>query len=195
MECPKIVQINLHNRLPPFSSAKDVILTVLGILTTKGNTGMVVEYGGDGLAGLSVPERATITNMGAELGVTTSIFPSDRVTLEFLKAQGRAQVWREILPDAGAQYARVIDIDLATVAPLVAKPHSPDNVCPVKDINGLAVDQVTIGSCTNSSYVDLMRVAALLTGRRVHPRVSLVIAPGSRQVFRMLAETARSLPW
>ena len=188
MECPKIVRIVLHNRLPPFSSAKDVILTVLGILTTKGNTGMVVEYGGDGLAGLSVPERATITNMGAELGVTTSIFPSDRVTLEFLKAQGRAQVWREILPDAGAQYARVIDIDLATVVPLVAKPHSPDNVCPVKDINGLAVDQVTIGSCTNSSYVDLMRVAALLTGRRVHPRVSLVIAPGSRQVFRMLAE-------
>ncbi|MFH1476017.1 MAG: aconitate hydratase [Verrucomicrobiota bacterium] len=188
MECPKIIRINLHNRLPPFSSAKDVILTVLGILTTKGNTGVVVEYGGDGLAGLSVPERATITNMGAELGVTTSVFPSDRVTLAFLKAQGRAQVWREILPDEGAQYTRVIDIDLATVAPMVAKPHSPDNVCPVKDINGLAVDQVTIGSCTNSSYTDLMRVANLLTGRRVHPRVSLVIAPGSRQVFRMLAE-------
>jgi len=188
MECPKIVRINLHNRLPPFSSAKDIILTVLGILTTKGNTGTVVEYGGDGLAGLSVPERATITNMGAELGVTTSIFPSDRVTLEFLKAQGRAQAWREILPDAGAQYARVIDLDLAGVAPMVAKPHSPDNVCPVKDIQGLAVDQVTIGSCTNSSYTDLMRVADLLTGRRVHPRVSLVIAPGSRQVFRMLAE-------
>ncbi|MCX6993134.1 MAG: aconitate hydratase [Kiritimatiellaeota bacterium] len=188
LECPKIVRINLHNRLPPFSSAKDVILTVLGILTTKGNTGTVVEYGGDGLAGLSVPERATITNMGAELGVTTSVFPSDRVTLAFLKAQGRAQVWREILPDAGAQYSRVIDIDLAMVVPMVAKPHSPDNVCPVKDINGLAVDQVTIGSCTNSSYTDLMRVAHLLTGRRVHPRVSLVIAPGSRQVFRMLAE-------
>ena len=188
LECPRIVRINLHNRLPPFSSAKDVILTVLGILTTKGNTGTVVEYGGDGLAGLSVPERATITNMGAELGVTTSIFPSDQATLAFLKAQGRAQVWREILPDAGAQYARVIDIDLATVAPMVARPHSPDNVCPVKNIAGLAVDQVTIGSCTNSSYTDLMRVANLLTGRRVHPRVSLVIAPGSRQVFRMLAE-------
>ncbi|MDP2989110.1 MAG: aconitate hydratase [Kiritimatiellota bacterium] len=188
MECPKIVRINLHNRLPPFSSAKDVILTVLGILTTKGNTGTVVEYGGDGLAGLSVPERATITNMGAELGVTTSVFPSDQVTLAFLKAQGRTQVWREILPDADAQYARVIDIDLATVVPMVAKPHSPDNVCPVKDIDGLAVDQVTIGSCTNASYTDLMRVANLLTGRRVHPRVSLVIAPGSRQVFRMLAE-------
>ncbi len=187
MECPKIVRVNLHNRLPPFSSAKDVILTVLGILTTKGNTGTVVEYGGDGLAGLSVPERATITNMGAELGVTTSVFPSDQVTLAFLKAQGRASVWRELLPDAGAQYARVIDIDLATVAPMVAKPHSPDNVCPVKDIAGLAVDQVTIGSCTNSSYTDLMRVANLLTGRRVHPRVSLVIAPGSRQVFSMLA--------
>lgn len=188
MECPKIVRINLHNRLPPFSSAKDVILTVLGILTTKGNTGTVVEYGGDGLASLSVPERATITNMGAELGVTTSVFPSDKVTLAFLKAQGRAQAWREILPDEGAQYARVIDIDLATVTPMVAKPHSPDNVCPVKAINGLAVDQVTIGSCTNSSYTDLMRVANLLTGRRVHPRVSLVIAPGSRQVFRMLSE-------
>jgi len=188
MECPKIVRINLHNRLAPFSSAKDVILTVLGILTTKGNTGTVVEYGGDGLAGLSVPERATITNMGAELGVTTSIFPSDRMTQKFLKAQGRAQVWREILPDPGAHYARVIDIDLAAVAPMVAKPHSPDNVCPVKDVSGLAVDQVTIGSCTNSSYTDLMRVAALLTGRRVHARVSLVIAPGSRQVFRMLAE-------
>jgi len=188
IECPKIIRINLHNHLPDFSSAKDVILTVLGILTTKGNTGTVVEYGGDGLAGLSVPERATITNMGAELGVTTSIFPSDRVTREFLKAQGRAQVWREILADDGAQYARVIDIDLATVVPMVAKPHSPDNVCPVKDIDGLVVDQVTIGSCTNSSYTDLMRVAQLLTGRRVHPRVSLVIAPGSKQVFRMLAE-------
>lgn len=188
MECPKIIRINLYNRLPSFSSAKDVILTVLGMLTTKGNTGMGIEYGGDGLVGLSVPERATITNMGAELGVTTSIFPSDRVTLEFLKAQGRAQVWQEILPDADAQYARVIDIDLATVVPMVAKPHNPDNVCPVKDIDGLAVDQVTIGSCTNSSYTDLMRVTALLTGRRIHPRVSLVIAPGSRQVFRMLAE-------
>lgn len=188
MECPKIIRVNLHNRLSPFCSAKDVILTVLGILTTKGNTGTIVEYGGDGLAGLSVPERATIANMGAELGVTTSVFPSDRVTLAFLKAQKRAQVWREILPDTGAQYARVIDVDLATVVPMVAKPHSPDNVCPVKDINGLAINQVTIGSCTNSAYTDLMRVAKLLTGRRVHAHVSLVIAPGSRQVFRMLAE-------
>lgn len=188
IECPKIVRIVLHNRLPPFSSAKDVILSVLGILSTKGNTGTVIEYAGDGLAGLSVPERATITNMGAELGVTTSIFPSDGVTQAFLKAQGRAEVWREIVADEGAHYERVIDLDLAKIAPMVAKPHSPDNIAPVKDIEGLVVDQVAIGSCTNSSYTDLMRVAALLTGRRVHPRVSLVISPGSRQVFRMLAE-------
>ncbi|MBI2440785.1 MAG: aconitate hydratase [Lentisphaerae bacterium] len=189
VECPRIVRINLHNRLQPFCSAKDVILTILGMLTTKGNTGTLLEYGGEGLVSLSVPERATIANMGAELGVTTSIFPSDQVTREFLKAQKRVQVWQEIAADPGARYARIIDLDLAKIVPMVAKPWSPDNVCPVKAIAGLAVDQVAIGSCTNSSYAELMRVAALLAARRVHPRVSLVIGPGSRQVLQMLAES------
>lgn len=187
MECPRIIRINLHNRLKPFSSAKDVILTLLAMLTTKGNSGTLLEYGGEGLSSLSVPERATIANMGAELGVTTSIFPSDQVTREFLKAQGRARAWQEIQADEGARYDRVIDLDLAAIAPMVARPHSPDNVCTVKEIEGLAVDQVAIGSCTNSSYTDLMRVAALLTGKRVHPGVSLVIAPASRQVLRMVS--------
>lgn len=187
-ECPRVIRINLHGQLPPWSSAKDVILKVLQMLTTKGHTGTVIEYGGDGLAGLSVPERATITNMGAELGVTTSVFPSDQVTKAFLSAQGRPQLWHELHADQGARYAKTLDLDLVEIPPLVARPHSPDNVCAVKEIADLKVDQVIIGSCTNSSYKDLMIVAGILKGRRVHPYVSLVISPASRQVFKMLAD-------
>lgn len=189
LECPKIVRIDLKGALKEWSSAKDVILTILQKLTTKGNTGAVIEYGGEGVASLSVQERATITNMGAELGVTSSIFPSAAVTRNFLKAQGREQCWQEILPDAGARYDRTINIDLDTIRPMAAKPDSPDNVVPVKEIAGTKVDQVAIGSCTNASYQDLMKVAAILKGRKAHPEVSLVIAPASRQVFAMLAES------
>lgn len=188
VDCPQIIRINLRGVLPAWSSAKDIILAVLQKLSTKGNTGCLVEYGGDGIAGLSVPDRATIANMGAELGVTTSLFPSDDVTRVFLAAQGRAEAWREILPDANAAYSKTLDFDLAQIMPMVAQPHSPDNVCAVKEIAGLPVDQVTIGSCTNSSFKDLMRVAAILKGHKVHPRVSLVLAPGSKQVLRMLAD-------
>ncbi|WP_338825830.1 3-isopropylmalate dehydratase large subunit [Moorella thermoacetica] len=185
---PAVVRVNLHGRLAPWVSAKDIILEVLRRLSVKGGVGKVIEYGGDGVATLSVPERATITNMGAELGATTSIFPSDAVTRAFLTAQGRAGDWVELLPDADATYEQVIDIDLAALEPLVARPHMPDNVAPVREVGPIKVNQVAIGSCTNSSYTDLMRVAAILRGKRVHPDVSLVIAPGSRQVFRMLAK-------
>lgn len=187
LACPKIVRIDLKGALREWSSAKDIILTILQKLTTKGNTGVVIEYGGEGVASLSIQERATITNMGAELGVTSSIFPSDAVTRNFLKAQGREQCWQEILPDAGARYDRTINIDLDSIRPMVAKPDSPDNVVSVKEIAGTKVDQVAIGSCTNASYQDLMKVAAILKGRRTHPDVSLVISPASRQVFSMLA--------
>jgi len=188
LECPRIVRINLQGALKKWSSAKDVILTILQQLTTKGNTGTVIEYAGEGIASLSVQERATVTNMGAELGVTTSIFPSDSVTRAFLKAQGREQCWREILPDAGAHYERTIDIDLDAIRPMAAKPDSPDNVVTVREVAGTKVDQVAIGSCTNASYQDLMKVAAILKGRKTHPDVSLVIAPASRQAFAMLAD-------
>lgn len=187
LECPKIVRINLNGRLKEWSSAKDVILTILQKLTTKGNTGTIIEYGGEGVSSLSVQERATITNMGAELGVTTSIFPGDAVTRGFLKAQIRENCWQEILPDNKAHYERVIEIDLGKIRPMAAKPDSPDNVVPVKEIAGTKVDQVAIGSCTNASYQDLMKVAEILRGKRTHPDVSLVIAPASRQVFTMLA--------
>jgi len=185
--CPKIVNIQLRGALPEFSSAKDVILTILQKLTTKGNTGTVVEYGGEGVATLSAQERATITNMGAELGVTASVFPSDAVTRAFLKAQGRENCWQEILPENGAHYDRVLEIDLAKIKPMVARPDSPDNVVPVAEISGLKVNQVAIGSCTNAAFEDLMKVAAILNGHKTHPNVSLVIAPASRQVFSMLA--------
>ncbi|MDD5482574.1 MAG: aconitate hydratase [Kiritimatiellae bacterium] len=188
LECPKIIRVDLRGALRPWSSAKDIILEVLRRLTTKGNTGALIEYGGDGVASLSVQERATITNMGAELGVTTSVFPSDAVTRAFLKAQGREECWREILPDAGAQYDHAIELDLASIHPLAAKPDSPDNVVPVAEIAGIKVDQVAIGSCTNASCQDLMKVAAVLKGRKAHPDVSLVIAPASRQTFSLLAK-------
>lgn len=185
---PEVIRINLHGRLSPWVSAKDVILEVLRILTVKGGVGKIIEYGGEGVKTLSVPERATIANMGAELGATTSIFPSDEVTLAFLKAQGREKDWVELLPDPDARYSRIIDIDLSALEPLVARPHMPDNVAKVREVGPIKVDQVAIGSCTNSSYVDLMRVAAILKGKRVHPEVSLVISPGSRQVFYLLAK-------
>jgi len=187
LECPRIIRINLEGGLKEWSSAKDVILAILQQLTTKGNTGTIIEYSGPGVASLSVQERATMTNMGAELGVTTSVFPSDAVTREFLKEQGRENCWREISPEAGARYDRTIDIDLETIRPMAAKPDSPDNVVPVREIAGTKVDQVAIGSCTNASFQDLMKVAAILKGRKTHPDVSLVIAPASRQVFSMLA--------
>lgn len=184
---PQVVNIRLTGKLRPFVAAKDVILEVLRLLTVKGGVGKVIEYTGDGIQYLTVPERATITNMGAELGATTSIFPSDNVTKEFLKAQGREEVWTELLPDPDAKYDQVIEIDLSKLEPLTARPHSPDNVVEVADVQNIKVDQVAIGSCTNSSYQDLMKVAQILKGKTVHPDVSLVISPGSKQVLNMLA--------
>lgn len=184
---PKMVRINLTGKLRPWVSAKDIILEVLRIMSVKGGVGKIIEYGGEGVKTLTVPERATITNMGAELGATTSIFPSDEITREFMKAQGREEDWVELMPDADAVYDEVIDIDLSTLAPMAACPHSPDNVKTIKEIGPQKIDQVCIGSCTNSSYLDLMRVAHILKGKTVHPDVSLAIAPGSKQVYNMLA--------
>ena len=188
MMMPKVCRVTLKGRLKPWVSAKDVILEVLRIMTVKGGVGKVIEYAGDGIASLTVPERATITNMGAELGATTSIFPSDEVTRAFLKAQGREDDWVELLPDADAEYDEEITIDLGSLEPLTAKPHSPDNVEAVSSIGAIKVDQVAIGSCTNSSYMDMIKVAKILKGKTVHPDVSLVIAPGSKQVLTMLAK-------
>jgi len=188
LSMPKICKVNLKGSLKPWVSAKDVILELLRLLTVKGGVGKIIEYGGEGVKTLSVPERATITNMGAELGATASIFPSDEITRQFLKAQGREQDWVELCADADAVYDEVIDIDLSSLEPLAAMPHSPDNVAKVKDIGKIKVDQVAIGSCTNSSYTDMMKVAAILKGKTVHPDVSLVIAPGSKQVLNMLAQ-------
>ncbi len=184
---PKVVKIELTGKLNKMVAAKDVILEVLRKLTVKGGVGKVFEYAGEGVKTLSVPERATITNMGAELGATTSIFPSDERTLEFFKAQGREEDWIEFKPDADAVYDEVVEINLSELEPLTAKPHSPDNVSKVKDVEKIKVDQVFIGSCTNSSYEDLMKVAKILKGNKVHPDVSLVIGPGSRQVMEMIA--------
>ena len=188
MMMPKVCRVTLKGRLKPWVSAKDVILEVLRIMTVKGGVGKVIEYAGDGIASLTVPERATITNMGAELGATTSIFPSDEVTRAFLKAQGREDDWVELLPDADAEYDEEITIDLGSLEPLAAKPHSPDNVEAVSSIGAIKVDQVAIGSCTNSSYMDMIKEAKILKGKTVHPDVSLVIAPGSKQVLTMLAK-------
>lgn len=185
---PKVCRVVLKGSLKPWVAAKDIILEVLRKLTVKGGVGKVIEYAGEGVKSLTVPERATITNMGAELGATTSIFPSDEVTKEFLKAQGREKDWIELLPDVDAQYDEQIEIDLGSLEPLAAKPHSPDNVEEVKTIGKIRVDQVAIGSCTNSSFMDMMKVAQILKGKSVHPDVSLVIAPGSKQVLAMLAQ-------
>jgi aconitate hydratase len=185
--CPRIIKINLTGKLPPWTSAKDIILKVLEILTTKGNVGLILEYGGEGTAALSAPERATIANMGAECGVTTSVFPSDEMTRIFLLAQGRHNDWQKISADPDAEYDRIVDIDLSHLVPLTAKPHSPDNISPVRDVGGIKVNQVCIGSCTNSSYKDMVTVARILKGKVVHPEVSFIIAPGSRQVLENLA--------
>ncbi|MCH5201285.1 MAG: aconitate hydratase [Oscillospiraceae bacterium] len=185
---PEVVKINLSGKLNDWVSAKDVILKVLQTLSVKGGVGKVMEYAGEGVKTLSVPERATITNMGAELGATTSIFPSDEVTREFLKAQGREEDWVELKADDDAVYDAVVEINLSELVPLAACPHSPDNVKSVEEIGKIKIDQVCIGSCTNSSLQDLLKVAHILKGKTVHPDVSLAIAPGSKQVYNMMAQ-------
>ena len=185
---PKIIHINLVGKLPDYVGAKDIILEVLRILGVKGGVGAIVEYGGEGIKTLSVPQRATITNMGAELGATSSIFPSDELTLEFLKAEGREDVYTPLYPDADAVYDEEYTINLSSLSPLAACPHSPDNVAPVSKLSGMKINQVCIGSCTNSSMLDMLTVAAMLKGKTVHPDVSLSISPGSKQVYTMLAE-------
>ena len=188
MMMPKVCRVTLKGKLRPWVSAKDIILEALRIMSVKGGVGKIIEYAGDGIKTLTVPERATITNMGAELGATTSIFPSDEVTRAFLEAQGRENNWVELLPDSDAEYDEEITIDLDSLEPLAAKPHSPDNVEKVSAIGPIKVDQVAIGSCTNSSYMDMIKVAKILKGKTVNPNVSLVIAPGSKQVLTMLAK-------
>lgn len=185
---PKVVKVNLIGKLRDWVSAKDIILELLRRLTVKGGVGKVFEYCGDGVKTLSVPQRATITNMGAELGATTSLFPSDDVTYEFLKAQGREKDFIELKADEDAVYDEEVTIDLSELEPLVACPHSPDNVVSAASLKDIKVDQVCIGSCTNSSYADMMRVAKILEGKTVNEKVSLVIAPGSKQVLNMLAK-------
>jgi aconitate hydratase len=180
---PKVVGVILTSRLSPWVSAKDIILEILRRLTVKGGVGKIFEYAGDGVATLSVPERATITNMGAELGATTSIFPSDEITRAFLASQGRESVWRPLAADDGAQYDEIVEVDLSKIEPLAACPHSPDKVVPVRELAGKKVDQVLVGSCTNSSLKDLMMTARVLRGKTVHTDTSLAIAPGSRQVL------------
>ena len=185
---PKLFKVNLSGKLQPYVTAKDVSLEILRILSVKGGVGAIIEWGGEGVSTLSVPERATITNMGAELGATTSIFPSDEVTRTFLEAQGRGADYLPLSSDPDAQYDKIIDINLSALEPLIACPHSPDNVVPVREIAGTKVDQVCIGSCTNSSLLDMLKVAAILKGKQISPEVSLSISPGSKQVLRMLSE-------
>lgn len=186
--CPKVIKINLTGKLKPWVSAKDVILKVLEIFTTKGNVNTVFEYGGRGVATLTVPERATITNMGAECGVTTSIFPSDKMTRLFLRSQKRERDFLQLEADKNAKYDKVVNIDLSKIEPLTAKPHSPDNISTVRKMKKIAVSQVCLGSCTNSSYKDLVTVAKILKGKTVHPDVSFILAPGSKQVLEELAD-------
>ncbi len=185
---PKIIHIILTGKLPDFVGAKDVILEVLRRLDVKGGVGAIIEYGGDGAKTLSVPQRATITNMGAELGATSSLFPSDEVTRKFLSAQDREKDFVPLFPDDDAQYDAEYTIDLSSLVPLAACPHSPGNVKPVSELEGMKIDQVCIGSCTNSSMLDMLTVAAMLKGKTVHPDVSLSISPGSKQVYTMLAQ-------
>ena len=187
LPCPSVVNVKLTGKLNRGVAAKDIILELLRRLTVKGGVGKVMEYTGEGVSTLSIPERATITNMGAELGATTSIFPADNTARAFLRAQGREGDYVPMLPDADAEYAETVEIDLSSLVPMVALPHMPDNVKTVAEAGPIRVDQVCIGSCTNSSYLDMMRVARILKGKTVHPDVSLVIAPGSRQVLGMLA--------
>jgi len=187
LTCPKVIKINLIGKLNPWCSAKDVVLKMLETFSTKGNVGCVFEYGGEGVKTLSVPERATITNMGAECGVTTSVFPSDETTRKFLKAQKRENDWAEILADKDAEYHKIIDLNLSEIVPLTAYPHSPGNIKKVSEFDDLKVDQVCLGSCTNSSYKDLMTVSRILKNKKAHPNVSFVIAPGSKQVLENIA--------
>lgn len=185
---PAVIKVELKGALRPFVSAKDISLELLRILGVKGGVGKVIEWGGTGIAGLTVPQRATITNMGAELGATSSVFPSDEQTRAFLKAQGREQDYQPLAPDADARYERVIEIDLDKLEPLAACPHMPDNVRPVRELSDIKVDQVCIGSCTNSSLRDMLTAAAMLKGQRVFPDVSMSVSPGSRQVLTMLSD-------
>ena len=184
---PKMTLIRLSGKLSPWVGAKDIILEVLRIMSVKGGVGKIIEYGGEGVKTLSVPERATITNMGAELGATTSVFPSDEITKSFLKAQGREEDWSELKPDPDAKYDEILDIDLSALEPMAAMPHMPDNVKKVSEIGNIEISQVCIGSCTNSSLLDLLKVAAILKGKKVAPNVSLTISPGSMQVLNMLS--------
>ncbi len=184
---PKMTLIRLSGKLSPWVGAKDIILEVLRIMSVKGGVGKIIEYGGEGVKTLSVPERATITNMGAELGATTSVFPSDEITKSFLKAQGREEDWSELKPDPDAKYDEIIDIDLSALEPMAAMPHMPDNVKKISEIGNIEISQVCIGSCTNSSLLDLLKVAAILKGKKVAPNVSLTISPGSMQVLNMLS--------
>ena len=185
---PKMFKVELTGALQPFVTAKDVSLELLRILSVKGGVGAIIEWGGEGVKTLSVPERATITNMGTELGATTSIFPSDEVTEKFLIAQGRGEAYKPLSSDADAEYDRIIHIDLSALKPMIACPHSPDNVVSVESMRGTKVDQVCIGSCTNSSLQDMLKVAAILKGKTIHPNVSLSVSPGSRQVLTMLSD-------
>ena len=188
LSCPKVYKINLTGSLQPWVSAKDVVLKMLEMFTVKGNVGVVIEYAGPGVKNLSVPERATITNMGAEMGVTTSIFPSDEETKKFLKAQGREADWVELKADDDAEYDKIVDLDLSELEPLAAAPHSPGNIVRVSDMKDMKVDQVMLGSCTNSSYKEIATVAKIMKGKKVHPDVSFGVAPGSRQVLQMAAK-------
>ncbi len=188
LSCPKIVNVELRGKLSPGVSAKDIILEVLRVLSVKGGVGRIIEYTGEGVATLSVPERSTITNMGAELGATTSLFPSDEVTKAFLTAQGREADYTPLSADADAEYHEHVTIDLSVLKPMAAMPHSPDNVKTIEEIGKIKVDQVCIGSCTNASYIDLMRVAAILKGKTIADNMSLTISPGSKQVMNMLAK-------
>lgn len=188
LKYPKVIKVNLVGRLKAWVSAKDIILEVLRRITTKGNVGTVLEYGGPGLRNLTVPERGTISNMGAETGVTASIFPSDEMTFKFFRQQGREQDWKEIYADEDAEYDGEIQIDLSELEPLAALPHNPDNVEKVSEVKDIQVDQVLIGSCTNSSFKDLMMVSKILKGRKVHQNISLGVVPGSKQVLTMLAQ-------
>jgi aconitate hydratase len=185
LTCPKVYKVNLTGNLQPWVSAKDVVLKMLEIFSVKGNVGVVMEYTGPGVQTLSVPERATITNMGAEMGVTTSIFPSDEQTLKFLKAQGREADWVELKADDDAEYDRVVELNLSQIEPLAAAPHSPGNIMKISQLKDLKVDQVLLGSCTNSSYKEIATAAKIMKGKKVHPDVSFGVAPGSRQVLQM----------
>ncbi|MFR5103345.1 MAG: aconitate hydratase, partial [Christensenellaceae bacterium] len=186
---PKMLKVNLTGKLRPFVTAKDVSLEILRLLSVKGGVGYIVEWGGEGVKTLTVPERATITNMGAELGATTSIFPSDEVTEQFLAAQGRAKDFVALQSDPDAVYDKVVEIDLGSLEPLIAMPHSPDNVVKVSSLKGTRVDQVCIGSCTNSSLYDMLKVAAIFRGKKVSDSVSVSVSPGSKQVLLQLAES------